>query len=191
MAKSLKTITKRLLSSHKAKTTAEGKLKKNRSEFFERATEECSDESTLARKTVEIWGPPSQHQEYIEREYPGWIIIEGKELEDSTNEDEHYDVIIQENPELKPFKFVHPELGMVFERQVRQGSVMLDNERLKYEDPELYKRVTEEVRVPVDFDTLDEDTVAAVQQYVFRGKPTVALPAPRKAKEEELSGEGS
>lgn len=190
MAKSLKTITKQLASRHKRKNKAESDLKKSRGEFFERATEQCVDE-TLARKTIRLVADDQAMVEaHIEREYPGWVIIQTRETDPEDGDvSAAWEAIIEEDATLKPYKYVNPELGLVFERQIRQGSVMLDDERLKEEQPELYEKITEETRVVKDFDTLDEDTVAAVQPYVYRGKPTVALPAPRKAKEEELADE--
>lgn len=193
MAKSLKTITKQIAARHKAKGKAETALKKARGEFFDVATAATDNDDLLARKTLRIAADNEiQARSHLEREYPGWIILE------LLNEDEEHDgstdmstsvwlALIKEDPALQPFTFVHPELDLVFERQVRAGSIQFDDERLKKENPDLYKKVTKQVRVPVDFDSLDEDTLADVAPYIFRGPPTVALPAPRKAKEEDLA----
>jgi hypothetical protein len=44
----------------------------------------------------------------------------------------------------------------------------------------------ESQRVLRPLDSLDADTLAALSEYIYEGKPTVKLAAPRKAKAEEL-----
>jgi hypothetical protein len=185
MSKQITTITKQLAARHKRKTKAEADLKKSRGEFFAYADEQLADES-LAQKTVRTTRGLLHGMVEVGQRFPEWDLVESQEVEDDPTH-ETWDHLIREKPEFKSFRFVDPYLGLVFERQYRSGAIQLDDERLKEENPELFEKVTEEVRVPVDFDTLDEETLAEVQPYVFRGKPTVALAAPKKAKEEDLA----
>lgn len=106
-----------------------------------------------------------------------------------------YEAIMVERPEFRSFVFVNAEDGMLYQRQVVDGGQLLDDERLRDEDPDLYEEATFELpwgeRIVRPFDSLGPIFLAAVQQYIYRGKPTVKLPAPRQASDEELESLGS
>lgn len=183
MAKSIKTIAKQVASRHKRKKEAATALEKARDEFFAYATEQVDDPDLLARKTVQTTNGLLAGLVQVAKDYPEWRVLTS-EQEDA--DDPHtWNHLLEENPKFKSYVYADPDLGLVFERQFRSGKIVLDDERLKKENPELYDEVMEMVPQPKDFDKLDDETLADVQQYVYREKPTVALASPRKAKEED------
>lgn len=161
--------------------------------------------------TVEGLADEDTIENYVEREHPAWRIDEWRKDDDGT-----YEVILLLRPELKDFTFVNAEDGMVYRRQFNNGSPTLDDDLLRRQDPDLWVRISDipqyddiaelvfeagvdhrEIdewiqkhwkgpRTLKSLDSLDDDTLAEVQPYIHPGKPTVSLPAPRKAKPEEL-----
>lgn len=183
MAKSLKTITLQIAARHKRKNKAEADLKKARKEFFDAAREHWRSQP-LAQKLLsyEVKTLNEAHTLAIQ-EYPAWIVIGSRPYPDEAKQI-GWEIMIEENPEYKAYEFTHPDLNLVFTKEVRAGSVTIDDERLKEKDPDLYKKVFKRQTqwVPRDFDSLDPDTLAQVQEYIYRDTPTLALPAPKKAK---------
>ena len=95
-------------------------------EFFAAATQEL-EQTRLPQKIVE--GDLSR----IEVHYPGWRVI--------SNDDDQ--VTLEQDPSLMDFVFINPEDGMVYRRSVTHQAEMLDDERLRAEDPELWKEISE------------------------------------------------
>lgn len=120
-----------------------------------------------------------------EKYNPRYCIDESREAENG------FEFIMLERPEFMPFLYVNVADEMVYQRQVTDGSQVLDDDRLQVEDPGLYKAVTFElpwgVRMVRPFDSLTPEQLGAISDYIYRGKPTVKLPAPRPAKDEELA----
>lgn len=131
-------ITSALGQSHKLWKASEKKKDEYRKAFFEAATRALED--TLQEKVVDIKADTDEEALSIaRRRYPA------HEAEDWRLNPERagwYEVILIENPDLKPFAYVNEADGQVYARQVSQGSAMLDDEALAAADPELYKLVT-------------------------------------------------
>ncbi len=123
--------------------------------------------------------------ERILQKYPRFEIVEirGSELKG-------YEAVIQEDPFYLSYTYVNLVDGMVYVRRVDDGPTLLDDERLESENPTLYKRVTYELpwgtRIPIPIDHLKVSDQKAIAEYIYTGKPIIKLPAPRKAKDEEL-----
>lgn len=100
-------------------------------------------------------------------------------------EKDTYEFVLIEDPSLKAFSYEHN--GVKYARQVSKGSVMLDDEWLKEDDPELYELVTfalpwgERIAVPVEH--LQEPLLRKLTKYIYTGDPKVVLAPPREVKE--------
>jgi hypothetical protein len=115
-------------------------LAKRRGEFFTKAAESFPEES-LAKKTVEI--PEDQLADaegFATRYNTGWRVVEVKENK----------VVIQEDPDVKPFVWVHKfdtpidgKYGYVVTKSITSGSMVLDDERLTALDPSFYEEITQ------------------------------------------------
>jgi hypothetical protein len=178
-------ITKQLGTAHRAKSAAENDLKVSRSKFFEAIDEEILENETLAQQTIEIPdGEEDDVVQHIRIFYPGWqFVSEGADGE----------VVIEEDPSFKKFVYINHEDGYVYRRNVSQAGPSLDDDRLKAENPKLWKRITQEEEIPAkvvrvlkDLETLPDKDLAAMQEYFVPGSMTVKLDAPRKAKPDEL-----
>ena|ERR1019366_1994259 len=175
-------ITKQLGTAHRAKSAAEKDLKVSRSKFFEAIDEEIIANETLAQQTIEV--PDNiDIESYVTQFYPGWLLIDSDD--DS--------VLIEEDPSFKKFVYINHEDGYVYRRNVSQSGPSLDDDRLKAENPKLWKRITQEEEIPAkvvrvlkDLETLPDKDLAAMQEYFVPGSMTVKLDAPRKAKQDEL-----
>lgn len=150
-----------------------------RAKFFELATEKAAQEPLAERYAVVPAENEEQARERIARYYSGFRIDAIREVTGVGD----WEAILVEDPELKPFS-VEVE-GKVYQRQIRSGSVLLDDERLKEEDLELYESITTQVTVVKPLDDLDQDTLAKLSDYIYTGKPSVALPAPKEVRENE------
>ncbi len=164
----------------------EAKTKKNRAiglkeYFFDQATSEAS--SLLAQKTIQVESKTRAEAKLeAERRNPGWIVA------GIQPHDEGFRVIVREDPKFKTFSFVDKERGLVWTKQISSTSATLDDDKLRAEDPELWKRITEErtERVILPLEDLKSEDLAEVQRYIYPGPPQIKLAAPRKAKPEEL-----
>jgi len=189
MPNNLQQITKQLGSAHKKKSEGEKELKASRAQFFEAIDQEILSTQTLAQQTIEV-PEDAADQEALLRHvavfYPGWQL--GEVVPSVWADGLPSEIIIEENPAFKKFVYVNHEDGNVYRRNVSEGGPSLDDERLKAEDPALWKRITttKAVRVLKDMDTLPDKDLAAVQEYFVPGSMTVKLDAPRKAKPDEL-----
>jgi hypothetical protein len=157
---------------------------KLRKEFFETATQAVTERG-LQTHINHIYGPTmDEAKERAAIYYPAWKI-----LEVSNREDGFFEFLFEELPEYKAFTYVNSEDGYVYARQVSTGGINLDDDRLREENPDLYEAVTYEPKVKRQLKSLDELTdeqIVQIQQYMYEGKPTTKLAAPRKAKPEEL-----
>jgi hypothetical protein len=176
-------ITKQLGTAHRAKSAAEKDLKVSRSKFFEAIDEEIIANETLAQQTVDI-PDDANIQAYVKQFYPGWEYV---------NDNDDGSVLIEEDPSFKKFIYINHGDGYVYRRNVSQAGPSLDDDRLKAENPKLWKRITQEEEVPAkvvrvlkDLETLPDKDLAAIQEYFVPGSMTVKLDAPRKAKPDEL-----
>lgn len=183
-------IAYRLGRTYAAWKNAENEKNEARKDFFRAATDSFQIDD-LAERVVTIPVPPDQAREYCAKHYPEWMIVEHPSLvsgglsKDSTS----CEVILREDPAYKPFVYIDYEAGMVYQRQLSQGSPMLDDERLKKENHDLYERVTfipEPQRELRPFEELEPMDLADLRPYIYYNRPTVKLAAPRKARTEEL-----
>lgn len=183
-------VTKRLLGHYTAKKDRESKQKKYQKEFFGLLTElvRVDPETTLARKTVEVPEYYFEYPEtYAETYYPEWNVMIVDTTRDKDGKPEAITVTLEENPEYKAATWVNAAIGVLFAKQVRMGSPMLDDERLLDQDPWLYNDLMERTWQLKPLGELDSDTLSKLQTYVYRGKPTLALQSPREATQEELA----
>lgn len=180
----LSEVTTRLGKSY-TRWRAEEKAKdKAKREFFDLVNEELA-ESELAEKICVIRATDqAKAEERASLENPGWII------DASMKEDENtYAFILKEDPAFRSYVYVNPDDRRVYTKTVVSGSVILDNERLREEDPALYEQVTytpEPERKIKPLSELTDIQAALLQEYMYEGKPVIKLLSPRRAKPEEL-----
>lgn len=187
MTNQLQQITKQLGTAHKKKSEGEKELKESRSKFFVAIDEEIVSTETLAQQTISV--PEGVDvTTYVKVFHPGW-----RPFESDCTLDGGIDVLIEEDPSFKKFVYVNHEDGQVYRRNVSEGGPSLDDDRLKAENPKLWKRITQEKEIPAqtvrvlkDLETLPDKDLAAIQEYFVPGLMTVKLDAPRKAKPDEL-----
>lgn len=207
----LEDITTELAVSYKQWKDGE-KLKNTwKDKFFEAVTKEAKE--SPAEKYVTITAPDeSVARERLQKQNPAWMVDEIRPISAGSDT---YEAVLVENPAYAAFTYVNRDLGMIFQKQVSAGSIYVDDERLQEENPQLWHKVTVIPNADVirnviyecggdvdqfeglwytyqgprelkDLSTLDADTLAALSEYIYQGKPTVKLAAPRKAKDEEL-----
>ena len=116
-----------------------------------------------------------------------------KESEKEKNrlKEEFFRMIDNRVGEGEAFEYVNKTDGLVYSRQISNGAPLLDDERLREEDPELWDQITyipEPERTLKPLDELDPELLAKVGSYLITGRVTTKLGAPRKAKPEELIG---
>lgn len=130
---------------------ADDEQKKYRNEFFEAATE-ATKEEVLARLVVQTPQDITSEAEaraYAERYYPGYVAGEVTHKKGSG-----WSVSIEEDPALKTYEHAVEVEGGVTDakgneypgyrivRISRAGSVVLDDERLREKDPDLWDEIT-------------------------------------------------
>jgi hypothetical protein len=152
-----------------------------RKKFFELADK---FQSTLAEKVVLV-AADSLANAIIEAEklYPGWTPLSATQVKNG------FDVHLKEDAKYKPFSYVNPDDGMIYQKQIVAGPVLLDDEKFKKDHPKLYEIVTympEPKRELRPLDELSDEQIAILQDYIYEGKPVIKLAAPRKIKENEL-----
>lgn len=165
---------------------------KFRKEFFEKATKECAKD--VAEKLAQWYSPceESEARKQILKYNPGWLVMAIRTAFFQVNDERipGWEAVIEEDPAFKAFVYVNETDERVYKRSVAQGPLLLDDERMEVEDPELLSEVSFVLpwgdRVLMSLETLNPQTTAAVAPYLYRGKPKVKLDAPRKAKPEDL-----
>jgi hypothetical protein len=177
------------LGHHYAEWKRQEKEKNSRKdEFFQRVTELCREREPEEKLvTTGSWGIGMSEDKAIrrlEKYHPRFAVDEIRPT------DEGFEAIMVERPEFMPFVYVNVEDGMVYQRQVVDGPVLVDDTRLRDEDSELWEIVTFTLpwgdTIVRPLEDLEPADIADLQPYMYRGKPTVKFPAPRKATEEEL-----
>lgn len=170
-------ITDELVDSYNTFKDAEKEKDKDRLKFFKACDVEVQGD--LARMTIEIPegdSEPLDIEEFVKVFHPGWRLVEGRAAT----------AVIEEDPSSKPYVHINRKLGMVIKREVSQGGPSLDDERLKREDPDLWKRISKPTRVLKSTDKISDKDIGAMSEYLVPGKMTAKLAAPRKAKPDEL-----
>lgn len=112
---------------------------KLKDEFFEAITKHLRENGEPAEDLIRVTDCASDTQalEEAEKQRPGWIADAVRPLE---GEPGSWECIIVEDPAFMPFTVEYD--GQVWGRQVVEGATMLDDERIKTEDPYLYKTIT-------------------------------------------------
>jgi hypothetical protein len=161
--------------------TGEKQKNEYKDKFFQAITEEMA-QSVLAEDLAVVAAHTEEDaRARLARYYPRHVVEAVRPADEG-----FYEAIIVENPAFLPHAVTFE--GLVFERQIVSGALLLDDERLKEEDPELWEKVTyvpEPKRTLRPLDQLDAQLVAELQEYMYEGPPTVKLPAPKKIKEED------
>lgn len=180
---SIEEITKQLGEAYRG--WKDNEIEKNRlkEEFFDLASRSF-DRQDRATKVVHCGdvGNAQAAREFALKQNPFWKII-GIHMQDDL-----YWVGMEEDVTLKPFAFVNKEDGMVYQRTVVEGPVLLDDERMKAENPELWQAISREKTVVevIPFEELDPEVLEQLSGYLYQGQPTVKFLAPRPAREDEL-----
>lgn len=180
---------------------------KLRKEFFAAATKEL-EAGDLAQETISVIGFSNEEaaQSWVEKQHPKYRVIESRSTEDG------WEFIIEEDPAYKDYLIEFADKvwgrqvasGSIFVDDDRMAEDNADlyaevteyeNQKLIYEicafcdetnAHELMTMYCEENlvnRVLKDFDDLTPNQLAAIQEYVYEGKPVVKLPAPKKAED--------
>ncbi len=157
--------------------------------FFELATEACQEQDAPEHYAEMQATDEAEARLRFERYYPRHYV-------DALRKGSvRYEAILRLKPEYQSFTYINVNDGHVYQRQVTKGSVVLDDERLLAENPQLHEEVTYELpwgdRIVRPLDTLDTTYLSLLNEYLHEGKPSVKLAAPRLAKEQELESVAS
>lgn len=104
-----------------------------RQEFFDAATSSIQEDE-LATKTILLDEWTDELKNRVVKYHPGWEIISAREADDG------FKVIVRENADLKQVTVEYD--GYKITKQIRSGTVMIDDDRMKNEDPDLYESIT-------------------------------------------------
>lgn len=186
--KSLHELTAELGKAYKTWKSGETSKDNLRKDFFQSVTDRyANSKGELEERYVVVDGTDLDVAEAkLRQKYPRWDILD---IRVDEGYPDRFEAIIVERPEFKPYTFVNPTDGMVYTKQVSAGSIYVDDERLAQENPDLWEKVSyvpEPERQLRSLDDLAPDVLAELAEYMYEGPPKVSLPAPRKAKPEEL-----
>jgi len=175
-------VTKKLGEAYSTVKTWDKAKTEARAEFFKIASQQ---HEVLANKIANVEASSlTEAIKISEQNNPGWNALSATEVGENA-----FEVRMEENPDFKPFTFINPDNGMVYQKQIVSGPVMFDDERLESDHPEIYAKVTfmpEPKRELKPLDEIEDELLAVLQDYIYEGKPVIKLAAPRKAKPEEL-----
>lgn len=176
-------VTSRLGEAYRAWKSSEKEKDEYRKRFFELADEALEGTTVLERVEVEAESAEEALAQ-VEKRFPQWRVQDIRSLNNGW-----FQVIIEEDPSLRPYQFVNPDDGQVYSRQVSSGTMHLDEERLQADDPELFEAVTyiPQERQLRSLEELEPEQVARLQEYLYEGRPRVKLAPPREAKPEEVA----
>lgn len=152
----------------------EKKLRHERAEFFRAIEERASEYGLLDQKEIVIIASDEDALlEICDKKHPEY---------DVHIYDEHvpgeWRVILRRNPKYVDYTVETDNVKV--RRQIVEGDIMLDDERLQNEDPALWKTITRPIRELVDMDELSEDIREELREYLYQGKPRVKLLPPKE-----------
>lgn len=133
----LTAITRDLGKAYKKWKAGEKEKERYRKKFFDAVTSVSADDLDEKLITV-VLKEGDTIEAYVERQHPGWTLDDVREYDDGRIE-----AILIADPAFVPFTFVNPDDGMVYKRQISSGGQVLDDERLRAENPELWLAITE------------------------------------------------
>lgn len=183
------------------------KLKK---EFFEAITEYLAAEGNQAEDLIQCEASsPEAAQEYALKKRPGWVIEDWREDPDHTGiyevivkEDPAFQAFTIEHDGKVWGRQISAGSTFVDTDRLEEEDTDLWMEVTAYPNEDFLSMLVYEAgkeiseigpyimqvaerydieRQLVDLNTLDPETLAKLQPYVFEGKPVVKLPAPKKA----------
>ncbi len=170
-------IVKELSDSYHVEKLAKKNKDELRKQFFETVTKEFSDDDLAEDLVVVDAEDEDEAMREAEKKYPTYTVEAVRPHPDATGK---FEAIIRERPEYKSFSIAVD--GEVWQRQTTIGSPVIDEARLREQDPDLYEEVTtlptERVMKPLK--EIDDISLARLQKYVSPGKITQKLPAPKE-----------
>lgn len=164
----------------------EQKKKEARAKLIQ-AVDQTFDESELARQTIYLSNlTDDEITDYVSVHYPKWEIL--SVLTDDTQTENK--ILLQEKPEYKKAVIFNNRDGMIYQRTVTESAPDFDEELMKTEDPDLYKRVTKEItyRDWKPLNDISEVDRQKMLKFLQPPKLSVRLEQPRKPKPEEEEG---
>lgn len=148
-------------------------------EFYELANASLI-ELGLMERVVRYPGSLEKARERALAHNPGWKLLEG-ERQNTFGE---WVFVMVEDPTYKPFAYETE--GVKYAREIRRGTVLIDDEWMQEEDPDLYKLVTFELpwgeRIMRPLERMGE-LLPALQRYIYNDKLKVTLAPPREVKD--------
>jgi hypothetical protein len=182
MSDDLRNLTRELGTHYDQWKESEKRKNHLRDEFFHQINEELKQE-VPPQIVVEF---PTDDEEaalrQAQRQYIRHRVVSTAPVEGG------FQVILEEDAELRPFTYINEADGRVYQRIISEGSPTLDDDSLQEENPALWEAITEEVteRKLRPLEQLTPEQLEQLQPYISMPKPQVRLAAPRKAKDEEL-----
>jgi hypothetical protein len=166
--------------------SAKGKLEKLRKEFFDYIRDQ-KKATKLARRSVRV---DKEKYELAAAEERAVKLNPGYRRITTVERDDHWKILLEQDPNFLGDSYItgsKDEPGVVVTKTIRSGSSLVELDRLKQDDPDLYEQVTfipPVDRQPKNPDELTEEQLAKLQPYLYEGAPTAALNV-RKAKPED------
>lgn len=180
----LEETTKRLGEWHDAWKASEKEKNKCREKFLQEVNEVLHDE--LPARSVERIEAIDEEEvlRISQRRFQRYEVLEVRDLGKG-----QWDVVLEENPEYKPYTYINKIDGKVYKKVITEGTPYLDDASLRDEDHELWERISVErtERVLKPLEELPAEDLAKIQPYLTSPRPQVRLANPREAKEEELN----
>lgn len=182
----LNQITSELGKNYKSWKQAEKSKNKAKDQFFAAVTQELEQDTPA--QIIQTIKAKSDYEarDVAAKKYPTYIVLTLDEPEEGI-----FKVTLEEDVTMRPFIYVNAEDGMVYQRQVVEGSSLLDDDRLREENPRLWEEIThipnELVMKPLE--DLSDSQLESLREFMYSGRPVVKLAAPRKAKPEELEAD--
>lgn len=176
-------VTGELGSAYETWKGAEKRKDKLKRQFFDKINEALKEE--VPRQVVQQIEAQDEEEalRIAQRMHPRF-----RTLDAQPDEEGKWNLVLEEDPELREFSYLNKTDGKVYQRIIAEGTPSLDDEGLAEEQPDLWDAITDEVttRRLRPLEDLTPEQVAAIQPYITMPKPQTRLGAPRRAKEEEL-----
>lgn len=138
MSRNPEEIVKDLAPAYKEWKGGEKSKNKFKEEFFDAITEYLEEHGEPAESYLMVTAPSEEAAiESAMQQRPGWIVDAVRPCDDIQDA---WEVIVVEDPQYMSFTVEFD--GQVWGRQVAEGSMMLDDDRIQAEDPDLWKAVT-------------------------------------------------
>lgn len=175
-------VTARLGAAHNQWKEGEKAKNKAKEEFFQLATDKLKEELQDQRIEKVEARDEEEALRIAQRRFHRHNIV------DVRTDGGIWEIVIEEDPNLKPFSHVNREDGNVYARSISEGSPLLDDDAIREENPELWEKISHDVirREMKSLEDLSDEEIVEIQPYLYQPRPTVRLNSPRKAKPEEL-----